>query len=168
MSTPQYAANAHEVFDNLVKAAMEYFGQQNNIIMTELEDAVVLENNNDKLLANGYGIEWGDDRNAGTMLSEETEILQTVEVVFTTSNYGSVADTEIRKQSERLLLRMKDMLMSYVAANPQLDDNVAKCIYEGSSRFEYIFTGEDNTSFAYLSKRSTFTFGYFEHASTLT
>lgn len=165
MSVPNYISNAHTVFATMVKDAMDYFGTQEGCTVTELDDAVVVENNNDKLLANGYGIEWGEDTNEDTMLSGYTGLRQTVEVVFTTGNFGSINDTDIRKQSEKHLLKMKDMLMSYLASNPTLDDNVAKCIYSGSGRFEYVFPDENNV---YLMKRSTFTIGYFEKQSTLT
>lgn len=156
---------AYDKFHEIVAAALQAHGETFNpvIIFKELDDNLIIENNDNKKLKNGYCIRFEGDTNANTMLSGVTELDQLVYVTFTTANFGTIKDTDKRKDAEKKLMVMKDKVMKAIGGNPQLDDTVAKCLYQGSDPVELILDEDEKN---YLMIRSTYTIGYFENSTT--
>lgn len=144
-------ANAYDNFNAIVAATLPTF--------QELPDNVVVENNADYLLSEGYAIEFSGDRNDGRNLTGLTGIEQTVFVTLTVSNVATESDINARKAAEKKLLAAKDAIVKAVAGDPNLGDTVAKCIYESS---EGVQLAIDKDEKLFLMIRSTYLIGYFE------
>ncbi len=125
----------------------------------ELDDNIVIENNDEKKLKHGYCIEFLSD-NIGTLseISCNTQIEQLVRVTVTTSNFGTIRDIPLRKAAEKKLLGAKDSIVAAIGGNPQLNDTIARCIYEGSDPIELII---DESEKVFLMKRITLRLGYY-------
>jgi hypothetical protein len=153
--------DAYDKFNALVSATLGIYGAAlaSPVVFKELHDNIVIENNDEKFLKNGFCIQFASDTNGNTELSGNTYINQLAYVTITTANFGTIRDTDLRKTAEKKLLGAKDAILKAVAGDPQLNDTVARCIYEQSDPVELIL-GEDEKLF--LMVRSTYTIGYYE------
>jgi hypothetical protein len=153
--------SAFDKFHELVSNAISAHGASLSpaISFKELYDNVVIENNDEKLLKNGYCIQFSSDVNGERILCGQTEIKQTVYVTFTTANFGTIRDVDLRKSAEKRLFAVKDAVKKAIGLNPHLDDTVASCLYNGSDPIELIF---DENEKVFLMIKSTYTIGYFE------
>lgn len=151
---------AYDIFHSTVSATLATHGSVlvPAVDFKELDDNLIIENNDNKKLRNGFSIRFEGDQNDGVDLTSITRITQTVYVTFTTANFGTHKDTDKRKDAEKKLLAMKDAVVLAMALNPQLDDTVARCIYQGSDPIELILDEDERN---YLMIRSTYTIGYF-------
>lgn len=157
--------NAYDVFHSIVASALQAHGaaMATPVEFKELDDNLIIENNDNKKLKNGFSVRFESDSNTGVDLSGITGINQTVYVTFTTANFGTIRDTDKRKDAEKKLMAMKDAIVLAMALNPQLDDTVARCIYQGSDPIELILDEDEKN---YLMIRSTYTIGYFVQSAT--
>lgn len=155
---------AYDKFHQLIAAALAVHGATLTPVIEykELDDNLVIENSDNKKLKNGYSIRFDGDQNTNTELSGITGIGQTVYVTLTTHNFGTIRDIDKRKDAEKRLLAMKDVVLKAIGGNPQLDDTVASCIYVGTDPVELILD-EDEKNF--LMVRSTYTIRYFEQST---
>jgi hypothetical protein len=151
---------AYDNFHSIVQTSLNDYGATLTPVVEfkELYDNVLIEENDDALLRNGYAIEFQGDQNEATMLGESTQIRQSVSVILTTQNLGTLRDMVKRKAAEKRLMAMKDAIVEAVARDPNLNDTVASCLYDSSEPIELVFSEEEKN---YLMKRLTFTIGYF-------
>lgn len=156
--------DAYDNFHALVETTLTNYGATLTpvVLFKELEDNIIIENNDEKRLKNGYSIQFGPDTNNNTELSGHTYMDHLVYVTFTTANFGTLRDIDKRKDAEKKLLVMKDSLVKAVGSDPQLSGIVARCLYSGSDPVELIL-GEDEKLF--LMIRSTYTIGYYESST---
>jgi hypothetical protein len=153
--------DAYNNFHSIVHTALDAYGSTLTPVVNfkELDDNVIIENNDNKKLKNGFAIQFVGDTNGAIELSGHTYINQTVYVTLTTANFGTIRDISERKDAEKMLLAMKDSVVKAIGFNPQLDDTVAKCVYEGTDPIEFILDEQEKN---YLMVRSTYTIGYYE------
>jgi hypothetical protein len=156
--------DAYDAFHATVIDAINTYGSTLTpaIEYKELNDNVLIENNNELDLRNGFAVEFAGDVNAETMLSGNTELNQTVYVTFTTANNGTLRNNTKRKEAEKRLLAIKDQVVRAIGRNPQLNDTVAKCIYKQTDPVALIMNDEEKV---YLMIRSTYEIGYFEQSA---
>jgi hypothetical protein len=152
---------AYDEFHTVVTAALNAYGAALTpaVEFKELDDNLIIENNDNKKLKNGFAVRFEGDQNDGRQLSEITGVNQTVFVTFTTANFGTIRDTDKRKAAEKKLLAMKDSVKVAIGANPQLNDTVASCLYVGTDPVELIL---DDNEKLFLMVKSTYTISYFE------
>lgn len=156
--------DAYDKFDTLVASTFIAHGLTLSPVVkyTELADNIIIENNDDKSLKNGYAIEWAGDVNDKRELSGHTGFVQNIFVTITTANFGTIRNIASRKAAEKSLLKAKDALAKAVAGDSQLGGTVAQCTYESSDPISLIIDDENKV---YSMIRSTYTIGYFEECT---
>lgn len=124
----------------------------------ELRDNVVIENNSEKDLAEGYAIAFGSSSKANINLDCPLYLNQEVVISITQSNDGGDEDRDIRRDAEKKILGHRDDIVKIEYTDNDMDDLVTKLDFTGDSGIQDVFVGEDGHRFLLIELRFTITY----------
>lgn len=127
----------------------------------ELSDGLVLENNAEIDLENGYGASFEEATNTERFTSCQFSISRNVNIVLTKEVYASHNDKTIFKAAEKALLEDQYELLKEMEKNDTIDSLVINRKYVNDSGLQRLLGSDGHKQFLIIS--TTFEIEYIEN-----
>jgi len=141
------------IFDNIQTAVSTLFP-----LKLELSDPVVIENNDEKTLANGYGIHMSGATNSNRVLCNQYTVEREFVITITKLNAGTHKSNTIFESTIKSLLEELHLLIQTVNENTAIRNSVSIIDWVSDGGIER-FSGDSKQ---FLMIRSIFRLEYFE------
>lgn len=124
----------------------------------ELSDVINIENNDDKTLADGYGIQLGASTNSNRQICNTYSVQRDFIITITSLNAGNHKSNNIFETTSKTLLEDLHLLIKNVSENAAIRSTNAIIDWNSDGGIEK-FNGESRQ---FLIIRATFRLEYFE------
>lgn len=127
----------------------------------QLADGLVMENNADLDIANGYGVSLGDGRNTERLTSCQFSVSRNVDIILTKEIYASHQDKAAFLAAEKALFEDQYSLLNEIEKNDTIDSLVINRKYISDTGLQRLIDSDAHKQF--LSITTTFEFEYIEN-----
>lgn len=124
----------------------------------EMSDPQNVENNDEKTLADGYGVHISSGINSNLMLCDQYSVEREFIITLSRLNAGTHKSNSIYESTIKLLLEDLHLLIQEISSNIAIRNSTSTIDWVSDSGIEH-FAGENKQ---FLIIRATFRLGYFE------
>ena len=136
-------SNVSTIFDNFLALLQTEFASK-----TQLANPFSVQNNNDNILKEGYGLRYGPASLPDFDLTSFQGYSREIVVILTKQVFKTDNDTDNFSTAQKAMVEDQNTLINSLAKNRTFDSSTVSVEFTGDSGIEFIFNGKFN--FLYL------------------